>query len=223
MARRIVELGGAGKRCLGHGFAAKEMVHRIGDEQESIGEFQDLRTQQQIRVELAERIDRHELNAGRSVDLFTGDLPEAFVGAVRPLVTILIWGSQKGLGTLQQSIVHPPGIGTERADRQAPGPGIPQPLHDLGIEVEQIPAARSLDHHRAVGKSVQLLKGEAAILERAQHDAAAFGTKINGEVVGVGHKGKWVRLKAVSLSGQGLSIGCADGVSAGCVWIFGFS
>ena len=38
------------------------MVHRIGDEQESIGEFQDLRTQQQIRVErqagAAERVSQ---------------------------------------------------------------------------------------------------------------------------------------------------------------------
>ena len=70
----IKKLGRAGQRGLGHGIAAEEVVHRVTDQQEPVGELQDLGTLQQIRVELTERVDRHEVDASRRVDLLAGDI-----------------------------------------------------------------------------------------------------------------------------------------------------
>jgi hypothetical protein len=111
------------------------VVHRVADEQEAIGELQDLRALQQIRVELAERIDRHELDAGRRVDLLAGDIAETLVGSIGPLIAVLVGGRQEGLGDLHQCVVDAPRVGAEGSDRQITRPGLPQSLHDLGVEV----------------------------------------------------------------------------------------
>ena len=188
--RGIKQLGRAGQRGLGHRISAEKVIHRITDQQEAVGELQDLGTHQQIRVELAERVDRHELDAGGRVDLLTGDIAETLVGSVGSLIAVLVGGRQERLGALHQRIVDTPGIGTERADRQIARPCLPQPLNDFSVEMQEVPASRSLDHHRSVGEAVNLLERQSSFPKRAEHDAAALGTEINREIVGVGGHGE---------------------------------
>ena len=114
-------------------------------------------------MELAERIERHELDAGRRVDLLPRDVSKTLVGTISPLVAVLVGNAKERLATLHQHIIDPPGIGAERADWKVAGPGLPQSLDNLGVEMKKIPAARTVDHHRLVGKTMQFLKRQAAV------------------------------------------------------------
>jgi hypothetical protein len=75
-------------------------------------------------------------------------------------------------------------------DGQLPGTGLPQSFKDFGVNVEQIPAPGSLDDDGSIGKTVNLFQRETPFLKSAEHDATAFGTEVNGEVVGMGGHGE---------------------------------
>src|SRR6185369_7559660 len=99
-----------------------------------------------VRVELEERVDRHQLDAGRRVDLGGGDDREdTLEGAGRARVAIGDRLLDQAAGAVEEAVVDAPGVDADRSDARAAARGerlrdLAQRRDDLGEEVARAPA-----------------------------------------------------------------------------------
>ena len=128
-------------------------------------------------VQLIQRVERQELDAGDGVDLVGRDAFEhGLHDAVGALVAIVIRVLQEDALLADERVVAAPGVDADAVDRR--GGRALHPLLDLEPDAQDVPVERAVLADRLVDEAVDLADVEHARAEPAEHGAAALGSEI---------------------------------------------
>ena len=133
------------------------------------------------REELVDRVDRHQLDAGRGIDLFAGhDGQRVGHGGGVARVAIMIGVlEQLALGA-EERVIDAPRIDGDAGQRRVAHERERVPhLAPQGLDV---PAQRPCLCQRRVREAMELVDADQSALEARQNGAAAFGSEIERKV-----------------------------------------
>jgi hypothetical protein len=174
---RIHELGGGGVGVFGDPGAGQPVVQQVGHGQHGRRGVDQLGRRLAGRVELVERVEGQELDAGDRIDLVGGDPFEDRVhdpiGADIPVVVRVL---DQGAVLAEQGEVAAPGVDAEALD-----PGdvqtLERPTH-LEPEPQDVPLQRPVLPHRLVGKPMDFADVEDIPAQPADDRTTALSTEI---------------------------------------------
>ena len=136
--------------------------------------------------ELKERVELEKLDAGAREDLVTPDARENLGHkACGPIVAIADRLFDELAGTVDQSIVHAPGIDTGRDELEAGRRAVRRSAQARPQAVEQlrdVPSQATIDVTRRVVEAVRLLEADGARRDFTDNDATAAGAQIDGRM-----------------------------------------
>ena len=174
---RVDELRRRGVGELGRHLAGQPVVHEVRDGAEGDGGVDEPRRRAAGGVELIQRVERQELDAGDGVDLVGRDaFEDGFHDAVGALVAIVVRVLQEDALLADERVVAAPGVDADAVDGRAGG--ALHPLLELEPDAEDIPVERSVLPDRLVDEPVHLADVEHARAEPAEHGTAALGSEI---------------------------------------------
>ena len=159
---RIIQLQGRRFRKFAGLGTRQPIIEQIGNRQQSFGLFQQWTALADKGRQLKKSIERHELNAGALKNVAARHtLKRPFHDAICARIAVMNRIRQQFTGAIQQSVIDPPAIESNR--RRPVGLGDAQP--DFMPQTQRIPieSARSLNGY--VGKAMNFpqLKGAAVI------------------------------------------------------------
>ena len=115
---RVVALGRGRVRPLADRDAAEPVVEEVGHEEQGLGVFERALVRADGRVELDERVDRHELDAGPLVHLPRRHLgEEGFERAFGAAVAMVNRVPEEPPVPIEEAVVDPPGVDADRVHR----------------------------------------------------------------------------------------------------------
>ena len=117
-------------------------MEEVGHHQEPFGEIENRAVIAAHRDQLVERVDRHELQAGRREDFFARDTSERLVhDAGRAGVAVVVRLAEQFAAFGEQDVVDSPGIDAHADRARAIGlRGFEQAVLNLAPEAEHVPA-----------------------------------------------------------------------------------
>ncbi len=167
--RRIGELGGH--------VASQPVVHQIGNRPERRRRVDEAGGRAACGVQLIERVEGQELNAGDRVDLVGRNaFEDGLHDAVGALVAIVIRVLEQHALLADERVVAPPGVDADAFDRRGGRPL--HPLLDLEPDPQHIPLERAVLSNGLVDEAVDLADVENARAEPPEHSAAALGSEV---------------------------------------------
>jgi len=180
---RVVELGGGRVGEL-VGLAAREPeVQQVGHHQERAGGLQQGRVVQAHRHQLKERVQLHELDAGRAVDLLARHEAEGLLHhAVRAVVAVVVGQAEQFVVAVEQRVVHAPRVHADSVQIRAALAHAPrQAVLDLRKEARRIPVESAQEPLRFIREPVRLVQRQSAVRQRPQHGASALRAQVKGQ------------------------------------------
>ena len=137
--RGVHELGGCGVGVFGPEVPGEPEVEEVGDGYQRVGRVEQTRGSARSGEDLVERVDRHELNAGDGIDLFTrNNTADGFDHTVVAMVAVVIRVFEKLAFLADERVVDAPGV--EGNAREVLHGRMVESLPDLGPEAEDVPA-----------------------------------------------------------------------------------
>jgi len=192
--QRVQALGGGAVGEFDHTGATQRPMDEVRHQQQRVRPFEHLRSALFMGQQLEQGVELHELQAGLGKDFRPRHFSERlFHHAVGAGVAIRERLPQHFVALIEQHIVHPPGVGTDRYNPGAilPG-GQAQAVLDFRPQPHDVPAERVAQIDGAIGEPMNFFETDGLAIPKAGHKAAAFRAKVNRQV-GVRHKasGDW--------------------------------
>jgi hypothetical protein len=181
----IQQLRGRGDGVFGDHLPGEQIRQGVGHEEQPLGGGQLRRTVALHGVELVERIELHDLDARRAVDLLPGQhLGEILLGgAVGVRVAVGVGESQQRAVLADEGEIDAPGVDADRGDFDPFAGGGAQSLAKVFVERKDIPVIMSAQRQDGIRETGQFLEDELSVPERAENGAAAGGPQVEGDEV----------------------------------------
>ena len=181
----VQELRGAGDRKLVLHPAREEEVEVVGQEQASARHVGDARAAAKGFLELQARVVEHRRNAGGGVDAVEGgpcprQSSKAWLGTGVPVGVDRI--DEPAL-LIDQAVVHAPRVDSDGRQRRSPGQGLhglSKACLDFGPKRSDLPIVPGTYGFEGVGEAVDFRSRDPVAVPRAQDDAPAGGTEVDG-------------------------------------------
>ena len=158
------------------------VVQEVGDRAEPGGGVDELRRGAARGVELIQRVEGQELDAGDRVDLLPRhDLPDGFHDPVGTGIAIVVRVFEQVAVLAEERVVASPGVDADALERGAGG--VVETAPDLEPQPEDVPLERSAVPDRLVGEPAHLVQGEGARVQPSEHRPSALRAEIDCEKV----------------------------------------
>ena len=184
-AARIEKLAGAGDGGFRFGHPREPVIEQVRYVEQLAPGVQRGRAGQLHGVQLVQRIDLHELNAGILEHLLARNaLEDLFHHAVVPGIAIVPGLLHELAIGAEKAEIHAPGIHADTVQRQIPlAHGHVQTVADLLPETLRVPAQRITVSYRGIGEAVQFVDLQLSVGKLSCDGAAALGPEIEGQVL----------------------------------------
>ena len=125
------------------------------------------------------------MHAGGSVEIGFGDaLEEALGNAVGARVAVVGGIVEQAAAAIEEGEVHAPGVDGDSCGRFGEARAeLDEAVLDLRPDAQRVPVEAAVQADAGVGKTMQLVEGEAAAIPVADHQAAAGCAEIDGDEV----------------------------------------
>ena len=164
----IQALARAGVRVLGDGGPTQEVGEQVAHHQQPVGLGQLRVSRARHRQQLEERVDGHELDSRRAVDLLARDGREGQLGhARRARVAVVDRVAEQPAARVEKAEVHAPGVDADRCHGAAGGRPA-QARGDVAEQAQKVPVERAGKGHRDVLEAVDVLHRQAPAVEGAR-------------------------------------------------------
>lgn len=175
---RVHELGGGGDRIFRRLPARQQVAEEVGHEQRAAGALEQLGALLREGIELEDRVELHELVAGRPVELVAADDPADLLDHPGGAGVAVVDGVLHQVAVpVEQAEIHPPGVDAdalEIAQRLRLGDA----LLDLVKEREHVPVEGPAHRDGVVVEAVNLGERNALPIEFPEHGTAARRAEI---------------------------------------------
>src|SRR5829696_6498420 len=164
-------------------------MEQIGNEQQPVGHGNRLWVVALMCVQRVQRIERHELNAGRAINSIGAEFRyDCFIGPRIARIAVRVWRSSELAGLVEQCPIDSPSVDANRDElHPVPTPPVgrlPQAGNDFTPDAGHIPMQTGRQPNRLMQKPVNLLQPQSFVLKNADNYAARFGAEIDGNVSG---------------------------------------
>ena len=181
----VVELGGGGDGVFRPGLAGEEVAQQVRRQQQLIRHLQSCVALPLPPVELIEGVEgQSRINTAASVKDIGGNPLRYRVNVRLHAQPVGPWNSRQMAVSVQQAVVHAPGIDAEGVQLPiAPLPEGQEALLQLAVEIGYVPIKDPVHLHVVVLKPVQLRHGQPFTVELPQDRPAVAGAQIKGNHV----------------------------------------
>ena len=131
-------------------------------------------------VELIQRVEGQELDAGDRVDLFARHaLPDRFHDPVGARVAVVVRVFEQVAVLAEERVVAAPGVDADALERRVGG--LVETAPDLEPQPEDVPLERAAVPDRLVGEPAHFVQGERAGVQPPEHRPSALRAEIDCE------------------------------------------
>ena len=178
----IEELRGAGDRHFRTRNAGEPVVEQIRNTEQARRHAQRGRPREAHGIQLIQRVDLHELNAGVAEDLVARHgFEELLHHPVVARVAVVAGIIEQQPVTAEQCAIDAPGIDADAVEREfALAGGDGDAVLNLVPQAQDVPVECALHADRRIGKPVEFLHGKPAAGKAAQQRAPTLGAEIDG-------------------------------------------
>ena len=181
---QVDEAGGGGDRGLVGLLAAEGVADEVRHEEQPVREVQQRRGLGALGVQLEDRVEVHELDAGRVVEGALADEVEDGLGVHGGVaaVAVDVGQAEEAAGSVQQAVVHAPRVDADGGDLAVLRGGGAEAGADVLQQLREVPEEVSgeLDG-RVVEAGDDLHRELRAVMARGD-DAAAAGAEVDRKV-----------------------------------------
>ena len=215
---RIVHLAGRDDREFALGDAGEEVIEQVRHEEQRLRRCDQLRRLLHGGDELKERVDLHELNAGRLENFLPAHFAKrALEDSLGAGVAVVEGKAEDFSVAAEQSIIDAPGVDADAVDCRPCARRIRQQrFAQAGLELfplgEKVPVQMAVHPAGGIGKAMLFLKGEDAFGEMAHNGPSTLCSHIKREKIPGRHSefsikgiggiltGRWIRGKPLCLA-----------------------
>src|SRR6266566_8510379 len=133
-----------------------------------------------MNVELEERIERQQLDAGALVEHLTRNAREDLLHhTICALVAIVERLAEQATIGIHQAVIDPPGIDADAVERSGTLMCFTQSCQGIVPQTQDIPEAVPMHHHRSIGKAMHLFDAERSPIEADEQHTSTTGTQVD--------------------------------------------